>query len=133
MAGFEANFAAEEVGPIATLFLVTEQPRVPAIFVGTSSDRIGSPKGKQAYYMTFAKNVDPVPASLYATVNWSEWDEEFNFPFGANIEVWPRVVVQPMYDGNRTHLLATYSADRFNVTVINAWLERWGVAVSAGF
>lgn len=131
--GVEANYAVQEVDPVATWFLVTEKPRVPAVFLGTSSDRIGSPKGKQAYYVTAAKNVDPVPASLYVTVNWSGWDRHINFPFGANVEVLPRVTINPMYDGNRTHLLATYSANRFNVTVINAWLERWGVAVSAGF
>ena len=132
-AGVEWNPAAGEVGPLATWFFLAEGPRTPAAFVGTSSDRIGSPKGKRAYFVTAAKNLDPVPASVYASVNYSEWDSGWNVPFGANFEVVPRVTIQPMYDGHRTHLLGMYADDRFSVTVILAWLERAGVAISAGF
>lgn len=132
-AGIETNYAVKEVDPVATWFLVTESGRVPAVFLGTSSDRIGSPKGMQAVYMTVAKNLDPVPASAYFSVNWSGWDRRVNVPFGANVEVLPRVTFQPMYDGNRMHLLAAYSADRWSVTLINAWFERFGVAMSMGF
>jgi hypothetical protein len=122
-----------EVGPIATWFLLTERTIRPAAFLGTSSDRIGSPEGKQAYYLTVVKNLDPIPSSLYGTINYSEWDEGLNFPFGANIEVLPRITIQPMYDGQRTHLLGSYAADRFSVTLIYAWLERFGIAASMGF
>jgi hypothetical protein len=38
-----------------------------------------------------------------------------------------------MYDGHRTHLLATYAGDRYSITAIYAWLESAGVAVSVGF
>jgi hypothetical protein len=131
--GAEYNIAAAEVGPIATWFFLTEEGRRPAAFMGTSSDRIGSPEGTQAYYLTLAKNLDPVPVSAYGTVNYSEWDEGWNYPFGANIEVIPRVTIQPMYDGHRTHLLGTYAAERFSVTLIYAWLENAGIAASVGF
>jgi hypothetical protein len=131
--GLEYNPAAKEVGPLATWFFLSEQGMRPAAFVGTSSDRIGSPRGKRAYYLTVAKNVDPVPASLYASANYSEWDQGWNVPFGLNLEVVPRVTVQPMYDGHRTHLLASYASDRYSVTLIWAWLDRAGLAVSAGF
>jgi len=131
--GAEFNPGVGEVGPIATLFFLHEQGRRPAAFLGTSSDRIGSPEAKQAYYMTVAKNLDPVPVSAYGSVNYSEWDEGWNFPFGANIEVHPGITVQPMYDGHRTHLLGTYASERFSITLIYAWLERAGIAASVGF
>ena len=131
--GLEFNPAAEEVGPIATWFLLPEAELRPAAFLGTSSDRIGSPKGTQSYYVTVAKNLDPVPVSVYGSLNYSEWDEKINLPFGANVEVVPGVTIQPMYDGNRTHLLGTYAAERFSVTLIYAWLERIGIAASVGF
>ena len=131
--GIELNPAVSEVGPIATWFLLTESSRRPAAFVGTSSDRIGSPEGTQAYYLTAAKNLDPVPLSIYASLNYSEWDQGLNFPFGANLEVYPGVTLQPMYDGQRTHLLGMYSADRWSVTLIYAWLESAGIAASIGF
>jgi hypothetical protein len=131
--GAEYNIAAVEVGPIATWFFLSEDGRRPAAFMGTSSDRIGSPEGTQAYYLTVAKNLDPVPVSAYGTVNYSEWDAGWNYPFGANFEVIPRVTIQPMYDGHRTHLLGTYAAERFSVTLIYAWLENAGIAASIGF
>jgi hypothetical protein len=131
--GAEFNPAAEEVGPLATWFVLTEQGARPALFLGTSSDRIGSPAGTQSYYATLAKNLDPVPVSAYASLNWSEWDDAFNVPFGLNAEIWPGFTVQPMYDGHRTHLLGVASMEHWSVTAIWAWLERAGVAVSVGF
>jgi len=131
--GVEVNPAVAEVGPIATWFFLTEQGRRPAAFLGTSSDRIGSPEGEQCYYLTIAKNLDPIPVSVYGSLNYSEWDEGWNVPFGANIEIIPRFTVQPMYDGDRTHLLGTYASERFSVTLIYAWLERAGIAASVGF
>lgn len=131
--GVEYNPAAAEVGPLATWFVLTETERRPALFLGTSSDRIGSPEGTQSYYLTAAKYLPPVRVSPYASLNYSEWDDGWNLPFGANVELGGGVSVQPMYDGHRTHLLGTYATDRVSVTLIWAWLERAGAAVSVGF
>ena len=131
--GAEFNIAAEEVAPIATWFLLTEQAARPAAFLGTSSDRIGSPAGTQSYYLTVAKRLDPAPVSVYGTLNYSEWDQGINFPFGAHIEVAPGVTIQPLYDGDRGHLMGTYATERYSVSLIAAWFEDFGIAVSAGF
>jgi len=131
--GLEYNPVVGEVGPIATWFPIAESEWRPAVFLGTSSDRIGSPEGKQAYYLTVAKNLETIPVSLYGTLNYSEWDRGWNFPFGANVEAFPGFTFQPMYDGHRTHLLGTYSLERASVTLIWAWLERAGIAFSLGF
>lgn len=131
--GIEYNPAAGEVGPIVTWFLLTEQHARPAVFLGTSSDRIGSPEGEQSYYLTAAKSTHYAPVSVYASLNYSEWDDAFNLPFGAHLDLGRGITVQPMYDGNRTHMLGTWAADRFSVTLIWAWLERFGVAASVGF
>lgn len=131
--GAEYNPVAGEVAPLATWFLRTEGEQTPAVFLGTSSDRIGSPEGTQAIYLTAAKYVAPLRCSLYASLNYSEWDEGFNLPFGAGIELGGGFLLQPMYDGNRTHLLASYAGAHYSVTLIAAWLEQAGVAVSFGF
>jgi hypothetical protein len=131
--GIEYNPVADEVGPLATWFVMTETDSRPAAFLGTSSDRIGSPEGTQAYYLTVAKHVPRVRASPYVSVNYSEWDRGLNFPFGAHFDVGGGFSVQPMYDGHRTHLLGTYSTDRVSASIIWVWLERVGVAVSVGF
>jgi len=131
--GVEYNLVAGEVGPLATWFLLTEGERRPAVFMGTSSDRIGSPEGAQAYYLTGAKYLPPLRTSPYVSVNYSEWDDGWNVPFGANVELGRGFSMQPMYDGHRTHLLGSFSTARFSATLVWAWLERAGVAVSVGF
>jgi hypothetical protein len=131
--GVEYNPAAEEIGPVATLFLFTESSRRPALFAGTSSDRIGSPRGKQGYYLTAAKSLGGIPIAPYVSLHYSEWDERFNVPFGAHADLAGGFWLRPMYDGERTHLTAGYSRDRFSVTALYVWLERPGVALSFGF
>jgi len=129
----EYNPAVGEVGPLATWFLLIETERRPALFAGTSSDRIGSPEGTQAYYLTTAKYLPLIRTSPYASLNYSEWDDGWNVPFGASVELGRGLSVQPMYDGERTHMLATYATSRFSATLIWAWLEDAGVALSVGF
>lgn len=131
--GVELNPVVGEVGPLATWFLLTETEARPAAFLGTSSDRIGSPEGTQAYFLTVAKYLPPLHLSPYASLNYSEWDDGWNFPFGANLELGRGLSIQPMYDGERTHLLGTLATERFSVTLIWAWLESAGAAVSVGF
>ncbi len=131
--GVEVNPAAGEIGPLVTWFLLTEEERRPAVFLGTSSDRIGSPEGMQSYYLTAAKYLPPLRLSPYVSLNYSEWDRGWNVPFGAGIELGRGIAVRPMYDGRRSHLLATVSTERVSATVIWAWLERGGVALSVGF
>ena len=131
--GVEYNAVAGEFDPLATCFLLTETERRPAVFLGTSSDRIGSPKGKQAYYLTAAKYLPLLHVSPYVSLNYSEWDRGWNVPFGANVELGRGFSMQPMYDGQRTHLLGTFATDRASVTLIWAWLERAGAAISFGF
>lgn len=131
--GIEYNPAAGEVGPLVTWFLLTETEHRPAVFFGTSSDRIGSPEGTQSYYVTGAKYLPPLRTSPYVSLNYSEWDKGWNVPFGVCLEFGHGVSMQPMYDGRRTHMLAAFTTDHFSVTLVSAWLERAGVALSVRF
>ena len=58
--GVELNPKAEEAGPLVTLILLTETETRPALFLDTSSDRIGSPAGEQSYFATISKYIPPV-------------------------------------------------------------------------
>ena len=131
--GLEYNPAVGEVNPLATVFLLHEQPRVPGLFLGTSSDRIGSPEGTQSYFLTAIKSLHPLPVSVYGSLNYSEWDEGWNYPFGAFIDLGGGFGFQPMYDGAETHLLASWQNERLSVTAMWVWLESAGVAVAYGF
>jgi hypothetical protein len=131
--GIEYNPVASEVGPLATIFLATETENRPALFLGTSSDRIGSPEGKQAYYLTAAKYIPALRVAPYMSLNYSEWDQGWNVPFGASLELGRGFSIRPMYDGNETHLIGSYATDRISVSALWVWLERAGLAVSFGF
>jgi hypothetical protein len=132
-AGVEFNAAVQEIGPLLTWYLLTEEGKRPALFLGTSSDRIGSPKGTQSYYLTAAKHIQRLPLSLYVSLNYSEWDEGFNFPFGVNLEPFQRWSLRHMYDGERSHLMLTHQYRQVSGSLIYVWYERFGVAVAVGF
>ncbi|MEZ4649065.1 MAG: hypothetical protein R3E97_09845 [Candidatus Eisenbacteria bacterium] len=131
--GVEINPAASEVGPLVTWFLLREEHRSPALFLGTSSDRIGTQAGDQAYFLTVSKALPRLPVSANVTLNYSEADESFNVPFGAALFLPYGFNVRPMYDGERTHLLVDYTRSRWSVSVISVWMERLGLSVGFGF
>lgn len=131
--GVEVNPGADEIGPLLTWFLSTEEGWRPALFVGTSSDRIGSPEGTQSYYLTAAKHHPSWPVSAYASLNYSEWDGGINFPFGAYVELGRGLSLQPMYDGQRSHLLLNYNRGRYGVSLLWVWLEEAGISFNVGF
>ncbi len=131
--GVELNPAAEEIGPLVTWFLQTAGDHRPALFVGTSSDRIGSPRGQQSYYLTAAKHHPRWPVSAYMSLNYSEWDAGFNVPFGVEVELGQRFSLRPMYDGQRTHLMFNVHGQRYSASLLWVWLERFGLAFSTSF
>ena len=63
--GVEYNPAASELSPLFSLFLFTETDIRPGLFLGTSSDRIGSPAGEQAYFLTATKRLPYLSHSQY--------------------------------------------------------------------
>lgn len=132
-AGIEINPSAEEINPRGNYRLFDEGKIRPLISLGTSSDRIGSPKGTQAFYVTFGKSIPEIPVAPYVSINYSTWDDGFNFPFGANIQLHRRWALMPMYDGHRSHLLLNYSASNWGVSAMWVWYERAGVALRLGF
>ena len=131
--GVEYNPAVGEVNPMGTWFLLTEESRRPAVFLGTSSDRIGSPEGTQAVYLTAAKYLERVPVSPYVSLNYSEWDEGINFPFGAEWYVYGGYSARFMYDGNQPHAVVSWFGERFGVSLMAVWLDTFGISVAGGF
>ena len=131
--GVEYNAAASEIVPLFSLFLFTETDIRPGLFLGTSSDRIGSPVGEQAYFVTATKRLPYVPLSVYGTVTYSEWDDELNFPFGASVDFGKGFSVRGMYDGDRSHLTFNYFYKQHGISLMYVWFETFGVAMSTGF
>lgn len=137
--GVEFNPAVREIVPRANYFVFTEADIRPAVFIGTSSDRIGSPPKKQAYFLTIAKRFPKIPISAYATINYSEWHEGtewydgFNFPFGVSIDLGKGFTVRGMYDGDRPHVMLNYYYKGHSLSLMYIWLEKPGIAMSTSF
>ena len=73
--GVEANpVGARRFGPLANWRVLRETERLPAIVLGTSSDRIGTSSG-QAYFATASKNLEPLvnlPVSPYVGLSYND-------------------------------------------------------------
>jgi hypothetical protein len=131
--GVEFNATVGEINPLVTWFVFTETAQRPGLFLGTSSDRIGSPAGAQAYYATVSKSLPRLGTSAYFSLNYSEWDESYNVPFGVAQDLSHGVGVRYMYDGERSHALLDYSLEPVGVSLLWVWLEQAGVAFHGGF
>ncbi len=131
--GVEFNAVVEEVNPLVTFFLLTENDRRPGLFLGTSSDRIGSPAGETAYYATASKFFPEVGLSAYLSLNYSEWDEAINFPWGGGLDLGRGLVGRYMYDGQESHALLDYYRGDYGISLMWIWLEQFGVSLHGGF
>ena len=126
-----ANDQGNRTTPSYVAFTETETR--PALFFGTSSDRIGSPPGEQSYFATVSKFVPRLRSSLYVSLNYSEWDEEFNLPFGVETGLGRGVSLRPMHDGDHGHVMLNYYARQYGFSLMYVWLEKMGFSISAGF
>ncbi len=129
--GLEWNPVVEEVSPTFNWIAALETERTPIVSVGTSSDRIGTPEGNYAYFATFAKGFGRF--APYVSVNYSQFENGFNFPYGVNVALHPQWDLLHMHDGRRTHLLLTYKQPSYNLSLMLIWLKRPGISVSFGF
>lgn len=132
-AGLEFNPAADEVTFRGNIRIIDETRYRPNVSFGTSSDRLGSPAGTQCYYFTFAKTVNGLPLSPYATVNYSEWEDGLTFPFGATLRVSKNFSVLAMNDGLKPHAMLSFDSGKgWGASALWIWLERAGVAFTIG-
>lgn len=133
--GIEYNPVVEELNPTVNWIVSPEGRNHPMVSFGTSSDRIFTPEGNQAYYVTFAKGVPGTKLAPYVSVNYSEFESGFNFPFGINIGLADTIDLLPMNDGRKSHLLLTFKQPKSNVTLMAVDLKRprFGISFGWGF
>ncbi len=129
--GVEYNPLVGQVGPLVNWRVMRESDSQPAIILGTSSDRIGTPYG-QAYYVTVSKEVTE-GLSLYVGASYSEFEDKILYPAGATFQLdenWGGMV---LYDGRNFTPVASYSWDTYSLSVLVARMRHPGVAFSVGF
>jgi hypothetical protein len=133
--GAEYNPLADDLGVIGNWRMQRETARRPALILGTSSDRIGTPRGR-AYYLTLSKDLKPVNGwrfSPYAGLLWSEHDHKFRVPLGASIPVGKGFTLNPTFDGFAFHAMASYAWQRYSFTGILVRTRDPGFAFTVGF
>ena len=134
-AGLEYNPLAKKVSPIANLVVITETHERPAVIVGTSSDRIGTPSG-QSFYATVSKNLKHyirLPVSPYVGVAYGTFEDRARPIGGLNIAIAEHWSSTILFDGVRVHPLLNYTRGRHQFGVIFERGRRPGVSYSISF
>jgi hypothetical protein len=112
--GLEYNPLAADVSPLANWLVVEEKEHRPALILGTSSDRIGTPHG-QSFYATLSKNLQPelgLPLAPYGGVSYGTFEDRFRPIAGAHLELPRRFSAQVLFDGVHVHPILSFSPSR---------------------
>ncbi len=122
-AGMEYNPLADKASPLANLVVLTETDKRPALILGTSSDRIGTPSG-QSFYATLSKSLKRAtgwPIAPYAGIAYGTFEERLRAIGGLNISLSERFTSTILFDGVRVHPIIIYTRGRHQFGLI---LER---------
>ena len=134
-AGIEYNPLAKKVSPLANVVVLTETHKRPALIVGTSSDRIGTPFG-QSFYATISKNLKHVtglPIAPYFGVAYGTFEDRLRPIGGLNITLSERWSSTILFDGVRVHPTANYTWGRHQFGVIFERGRHPGASYSISF
>ena len=134
-AGIEYNPLARKVSPLANLVAVTETHERPALILGTSSDRIGTPSG-QSFYATVSKNLKHytgLPVSPYFGVAYGTFDDRARMIGGLNIAFDERWTSTILFDGVRVHPIVNYTFGRHQIGAILERGRNPGISYSISF
>ncbi len=113
--GVEFNPVVGELHPLVTLIPVTETENRPAVIVGFSSDRIGTPSGS-SFYVTASKDLQHwtgLPIAPYFGVVYGTHEHRWRPIAGLNMRLRKNLTSLIQFDGVKVHPTLTYS---FNET-----------------
>ena len=129
--GVEYNPLGDDVGLLANWRILRESKSTPAVMVGTSSDRIGTPRGR-AYYMTVSKEVAD-DLGVYVGVMYGEHEKKIRIPAGVSYRFDDNWSALFAYDGVNAHPMVTYSWERYNLTFLMVGSKYPGLSFGVGF
>ncbi len=134
-AGVEYNPLAGKVSPLANIVALTETHKRPALILGTSSDRIGTPFG-QSFYLTFSKNLrhsTGLPIAPYVGVAYGTFEDRARIIGGLNINLNERWSSTILFDGVRVHPIVNYTRGRHQLGAIFERGRNPGASYSISF
>jgi len=97
-----------------------ETTRRPALILGTSTDRIGTPSG-HAYYATFSKTLKPllrVPIAPYTGAAYGTYDDRLRFIGGVNVAVTESLSALVTYNGEHYNSVLSLSRGRYTGSLL---------------
>ena len=133
--GIEYNPLAGKVSPLANFVALTETAKRPALILGTSSDRIGTPSG-QSVYATISKNLEKeigLPIAPYFGVAYGSYENRFRAIGGLNINFTNKLGSTILYDGVKIHPLVNYTHGRHQFGFVLAGGKKPGLTYSISF
>jgi hypothetical protein len=133
--GVEYNPLAQKVSPLANFVAVTETVNRPAIILGTSSDRIGTPSG-QSFYATVSKNLKRetgLPIAPYFGIAYGTYENKFRSVGGLNINFGRGFSSTILFDGVKVHPTVNYAFKQHQFGVIFAQGKNLGANYSVSF
>jgi hypothetical protein len=134
-AGLEYNPLADDVSALANALVVTETEFRPAVILGTSSDRIGTPEG-EAFYGTVSKDVSEwvkLPLAPYAGVSFGTFEDRWRPIAGLKVSFTERLDSTVLFDGVRVHPTLNYSVGRHVFGIILVGGKDPGASYSISF
>ena len=134
--GVEYNPRADDVGLLANFVAITETEKRPALVLGTSSDRIGTPSGR-SLYATVSKNLSDevnLPIATYVGVAYSTYEDRFLPIAGLTVNWTANLSSLVIFDGVKVHPTLTYALGTRHVfTFLLAQGKNPGVSYSISF
>ncbi len=138
-AGVEVNPRADRAGgrvsPLLNWLALPEKAHRPALILGTSSDRIGTPDG-QSFYATLSKNLKletGLPIAPYAGVAYGTHAHRWLPVAGLNVYFTESLSGLVIYDGVRVHPLLNYRLGRQTFSFVLAFANKPGISYSISF
>jgi hypothetical protein len=134
--GVEYNPRAQDVGLLVNFIAVTETNRRPAVILGSSSDRIGTPRSR-ALYGTISKDLGSLlhlPVAPYLGLSYGGFDRRLRPIAGLNIRLQPKISSLIIFDGVKVHPSISYTlSNRQTLTFLMAQSRNPGFSYSISF
>ena len=133
--GAEWNPLAKEVAPLANFHLVEEGRVRPAVIVGLSSDRIGTPNGTSVF-LTASQDIRPLtglPIAPYVGLAYGSYDDKTRFIAGANVSLPGQVSALVIMDGVHVHEVLSRDFGRHTLSVVLVRSKDVGVSYNVRF
>lgn len=133
--GIEYDPKAEQVSPLANVRLLGETRSRPAVMVGTSSDRIGTPEG-QSFYATVSKDLSRdlgVPVAPYVGIAYGTFEDRARLIGGASISFGRGLSSLLIFDGVHFHPTVSFHRGRHGASVLLVRSKDPGVSYNIRF